>query len=98
MHFENGLTSFHVRFINGDLPVKPSGTKQRSIQYIWPVSGGQYNDSTFPTKSIHLHQQLVKCAFTFIITHDGILTARSSYRINLINENNTGRFFSRLFK
>jgi hypothetical protein len=39
MEFEDRLTSWEVRSVNDDLPIKASRTQQRSVQNIWAVGG-----------------------------------------------------------
>src|ERR1043165_4963761 len=98
MHFENCLTVFHIWFINGNLPVESSRTKQCTIEYIRAVCCSKNNDSTITTESIHFNQQLIQCTFSFVITHNCVLSSRATDCIDFINENDTWSFFSCLLE
>src|SRR5689334_20799389 len=98
MHFKDRLPSHKVRFINRDLAIETTGTKQRAIQYIGTIGRRQYNDACIRTKTIHFNKQLVQCTFSFIITHHYVLASCATDGIDLIDEDDTRCFFPCLLK
>src|SRR5215813_9382069 len=98
MYFKNRFTSNQVRFVNRYLPVETTGAQQCTIQYIRAVGSGQYNDPRICSKTIHFNQQLVQCAFPFIIAHHYILSSCTANRIYLINKYDTWGFLSCLLE
>src|SRR5437764_14113620 len=98
MHFKDRLTTFHVWLVNRYLAVKSSRTKQCRIQNIGSISSCKNDDSTFSAESVHFNQQLVECAFSLIIAHNGVLASCAANGINLIDKYDTRRFFSCLLE
>src|SRR5690606_7783094 len=76
-----------VRLINGDLPIKPSGTQERRIQHIWPIGSRHDDDARVGTKTIHFHQQLIQCILSFIVTaHHAVFPPCTANGVNFVNE------------
>ncbi len=98
VHLEDRFSAFQIRFVDRDLAVETTGTQQRGIEYIRTVGGSQHDDAAVASKAIHFHEQLVERAFPLVIAHNGILTPGATDGVDLIDKNDTGRFFPRLFE
>src|SRR5688500_18214605 len=94
MHFENSFATDHIWFINGNLSVETAWAEQGWIQYVRPVGSSYDNNTGVGSKTVHFHQQRVKCILTLVIgTWHSATSAGATYCIDLINKNDTGCFF-----
>src|ERR1700722_8524796 len=98
MDFEDRLPAFEVRLVDRNLTVEAAGTKQGGIEHVGTFGSGQYDDPTVPTKSIHFNGELIERSFTLVIAHDRIFSAGPPDGIDLIDKNDTRRFFPGLFE
>ena len=93
MYHEDFLTFVQVGQIHMNLTVKTSSTEQGSIQNVSTVGGCHDDDTAVSAKSIHLRQELVEGAFTFVVTtHCCSLATSTTDGINLVDEDDARRF------
>ena len=90
MHFENALTTAHIRSIKHDHPVKPAGSEKRRVEYVRAIGSRHENDTFVDLETVHLHEQLIQCLFALIMTAAQASTTQSADRIDLVYENDTG--------
>ncbi len=98
MHTKYCFTRFKVGHIHNDLTVKSSRTQERTVQYVGAVSGSNDYYSLVSRKSIHLHKQLVKSLFSFVVTAAETCTSLTAYCVNLVYKYNARCGFFCLFK
>ena len=98
MHLQDLFSSLYIRTSNTHFTVKSSRTQNCRIQNIHTVGRRHYDNAFVHTESVHLHQQLVQCLFTLIMTAAHTGTTSSCHRINLINENDTRCILLGFFK
>ena len=80
-----------------NLTVKTTGAQQGRVEYVGTVSSRQDDDTGVGTETVHLRQELVQRTLPFVITTGHhTLTAASTDRIDLINEDDRRRFLFRL--
>src|SRR3989304_6111427 len=98
MDFNDCLPFFPARPVYHNMPVEPSRPQKGGIQHVRPVCCG--NDYRFfmGIKSVHFTQKLVQCLLPFIMSASKPCTARASYSIYLVYENNTWLGLLCLFK
>ena len=93
MHHEDFLTFVQVGQIDVNLTVETTSTEQRTIQNVSTVGRSHDDDTTVGAESIHLSQELVQGAFTFIVTtHCSSLATSTTNGINLVDEDDTRSF------
>jgi hypothetical protein len=51
---EDLLPAFHSRSINGNMPVKTTGTHQGLVKNVWSVGTGKDDDLLLGIEAIHL--------------------------------------------
>src|SRR5690606_6893136 len=78
VHLEDLLPPHQVGFIDGNLPVEPSGTEQSRVQHVRPVGSRHDDNARVGTETVHFYQQLVQCILTLVITpHHAVFAPRS---------------------
>ena len=95
---EDLLASLYIRIAYGDLPIKATGTKQCRIQNVGAVGGRHNDDAVVGAEAIHFHQKLVQGLLAFIVTAAQTGTSLAAYRVDLIDEDDSGRGFFRILK
>ncbi|CDC62533.1 unknown [Clostridium sp. CAG:448] len=98
MNLQNIFTSPQIRYIDRDLTVKTSRTKERRIQNIRTVGCSHDNDAIVRAETVHFDKQLVQRLFTFIVTAAKTCASVSAYRIDFINEDDGSGGFPCGFK
>ena len=64
---EDVLPRLQIWQLNLHDPVEPAWSEQSRVQSVLPVRSCQYYHRAICAEPIHLHQQLVQCAVSFII-------------------------------
>src|SRR5690242_12621111 len=98
MNLENGFTATNVWQVDRDLPVKPPRTKQRWIENIRTVRGGDNDNALLSVEAVHFDQQSVKRLLTFIVATAQAMSAAAPDRIDFVNKDQAGRVFARLLE
>ena len=99
MQAQDALAPLEVGQLDRHAPVKPAGTGQRRVKRLRPVRGGQNDNALGGVKAVHLGQQLVQGLLALIVAAE-VCPAVTLFadRVDLINKNDAGRFFTRLLK
>ena len=93
VHIQNLLTTANVGQRDINLTVKTPWSEQRCVQDVRTVRSSHHDDAHVGFEAVHLHQHLIECLLTLVITTTQARTALATYRINLINKNDAGRIF-----
>ena len=88
MNFEDRLSPLDVGKIDVDLPVKPSGTKQSTVEDIRTVGRRHDDNALVGLKAIHLDKDLVQGLFTLIMSATEPGPSLTADGVDLIDENN----------
>ena len=93
MYSEYLLTLVQVGQFHVNLTVETSGTKQRLIQDVGTVRGGQDDNTAVGAETVHFRKQLVQRVFTFIVAvHVYIFATGTADGIDLVDEYDTRSF------
>src|SRR3972149_1885924 len=98
MNFNDRLPLFPARPVYHNMPVEPSRPQKGGVQHVRPVCCGNDYHFFMGIKSVHFTQKLVQCLLPFIMSASKPCTARASYSIYLVYENNTWLGLLCLFK
>ena len=94
VHVENFTALFQVGQFDVDLAVEASGPQQRFVEDVGPVRGGQHDHAGVRSETVHLGQQLVQRIFSLVVRRIAdVLAARPPDRVDLVDEDDAGRFF-----
>src|SRR5574337_1445696 len=93
MHLEDLLPTLDIGAIEGHLSVETPGPEQGWIEDLRTVRRGHDDHALVRVEAIHLHQQLVEGLLAFIVSADRVEPTSLSERIQLIDEDDAGRFF-----
>ena len=99
MHIEYLLPFLEIREFDGDLAVETPSPEKRLIEDVGTVGCGHDDDTRVGSKSVHLSEELVECAFALIVRLDACLSASGpTDGINLIDEDDARCFGLRLIE
>ena len=90
MNLEDSLSALQVGRIDDDLAVKSSRSQERGVQDVRTVGRGQEDNSRGRVKAVHLDKQLVQRLLPLIMTSAEPGAAMTAYRIQFVNEDDTG--------
>ena len=94
MHIEDSDAFGQIGQVDVDLTVETSGAQQRLVEYIDAVGGRQDDDTRIGAETVHLGQQLVERILAFVVAAEaGAFGARTSHRVNLVDEHDRGGLF-----
>ena len=91
MDFKDLFTTGNIRVRHHNLTVETTGAEQRRVEYVWTVGSGNQDHALIGLETIHLDQQLVQGLLAFVIAAAETGTAMTTDRIDLVNEDDTGR-------
>src|ERR1041385_3060082 len=91
MNIQNRLTSRHISKVHGDLTIEPSGSRERLVENVRPVSRSDDDHRARLIESIHLDEQLVERLI--LIGGGGVAAtaALASESVNLVDKDDAGR-------
>ena len=93
MHVKNGLALVDVRHVDVDLAIKATRPHQSFVQNVGPVRRREDDHPAVRPKSVHLGQELVQGVFALVVRAEiRVLAARPADGVNLVDENDGGRF------
>ncbi|GBE40140.1 hypothetical protein BMS3Bbin09_00012 [bacterium BMS3Bbin09] len=98
MYLDYLKPAFYVRMRHNDLPVKPSRPQKRGIEDIRPVGCSEDYYTFIRGKTVKLHQELIECLFTFIMSASKSCTPVTADSVYLIYKYNARSTFLGLFK
>ena len=87
------LTPTYIGNSHINLSVKASGTQKRVIKDIRTVRRSHDYDSLVGAEAVHLHQKLVQCLLSLIMSAAETRSALTAHRVDLIYENDRRRGF-----
>ena len=90
---QNIDAALQVGKLHRDTPVESSGSGQSRIERFGAVCRSQDDDAEILLKAVHLSQQLVQSLLALIIASEGTSVTLFADRVDLVNKNDTGRFF-----
>ena len=91
VHPEDLLAALEVRQLHGHAPVKTAGPRERGVERLGPVRGGEDDDAVVALEAVHLGQQLVKCLLALVVAAD-LPVALFADGVDLVDEHDAGRF------
>ena len=99
MNLEDIFTLVQLWKVHVDDAVETPGAHQGAVQNICTV-GGRHDDHVFVgAEPVHLGQELVQGIFALIVSSGEVVLATGTANgVDLIDENDTWRFFFRLFE
>ena len=93
VNLEDFLALVHVGKLNMYLTIEASGTKQGFVQDVGTVCCSHDDDAAVGSEAVHLGEELVECAFTFVVgSHLDATAAGTAHGINLVDEDDAGSF------
>ena len=98
MHAKYLFTSANIRKTNRYLSVKTAGSQNSRIQYIHSVRSCQYDNTFIDSESVHLHEKLIQCLLTFIVTAAETGTSASRNSVDLIDKYDARMIFLGILK
>ena len=98
MHGEDRGASRLVGQVHDDAAVEAAGPQQRLVEHLGLVRGRQHDDAAAARETIHLGQDLVQRLFLLIRATERKLAARAADRVELVDEDDSGRMLARLLE
>ena len=93
VNLEDGYALGKFRKVHVNLSVEAAGTEKRGVENFHAVRGSQYDDTRVCAESVHFSKQLVERVLAFVVAaHRGIFAAGASNGVNLVDEDDAGRF------
>ena len=92
VHLEDVLAAFQVGQLHGHAPVEAAGARQRRVERLGAVRGGEDDHARVVLEAVHLREQLVKRLFALVVAHH-VAAALRADGVDLVNEDDAGRFF-----
>ena len=91
VHLQHGLAADDVGRPDRDLPVEAAGTKQRRVEDVGTVGGGDQDDAALDVEAVHLDEQLVQRLLALVVAAAEAGTAVPSDRVDLVDEDDRRR-------
>ena len=98
MYSQDLCAAFYVGASNSYTTIEAAGPEQGRIQDIGSVRCSQDDDAAVLSETVHLHQELVECLLTFVVTSTHACATLSTHCIDLVDENNGGCERGSVFK
>ena len=92
---EDRLAAAVIGWIDEDVAVEPTRTKQRTVEHLGSVGGRQHDHTFAPREPVHLGQDLIEGLFALVVAaHARTTPAGSTDGIELVDEHDRwGRLF-----
>ena len=97
MHLQRIQSSLEVGLVHDDPAVEPAGAEQRLVQNLGTVGGRQTHDALGRLEAVDFAEQLVQRLLLLGIIPVAVVPG-AAYRVNLINEDDTGCNLRRLLE
>ena len=88
----------HIWIWHNHLTVKTTRTQQGRVKHIRTVRRGYEDNPFIGFEPVHFHQHLVQGLLAFVIAAAKTRPAMATYRINLVNKDDTRSIFLALFE
>src|SRR5262249_10098138 len=98
MHLQDFQPSGAVGAVDYHLTVEPSGTQQGRIKHLRAIGGGEQDHARARIKAVELGEQLVERLLLLVIAAERAGYAAAPQRVELIDEDDTGRRSPRLLE
>ena len=98
MDVEDLLAAANVRPIDQHVAVETPGAEQGRVEGFRPVGGGHHDHAAVGIHAVHLHQERVERLLALVVTADDTRAAGLAQGVELVDENDAGRFGHRLLK
>ena len=99
MQAQDALAALQIGQLDGHAAVKTARAGQRRVQGFRAVRRRQDDDALRGVKAVHLGQQLVQRLLALVVAAKvGAAVTLLADRIDLINKDDAGRFFTRLLE
>ena len=95
---QDRLAAADVGPVDKHVPVEPAGPEQRRIERFRPVCRRQHDHAAIAAKAVHLDQQGVERLFPLVVATDHTRAASLAERVELVDEDDAGRFRGRLLE
>ena len=89
--FENLFPPFDIGIVDGDLPVKTTGTEQCGVQNVGAVGCRHDDDALVRAETVHFHKQLVQRLLALVVSAAQARAAVTTDGVYLINEDDCRR-------
>ena len=86
VYFEDVLTTSDIRQSHVNLTIETSRAQQGRVKHVCTVGGGQYHYAFIGGETVHFHQKLVQCLFSFVMTATDTRATLTTDRINFVDE------------
>ena len=91
MHLEDLLAALEIGQLHGHAPVKAAGARERRVERLGPVRGGEDDDAVVALEAVHLGQQLVERLLALVVAAD-LPVALFADSVDLVDEHDARRF------
>lgn len=90
VYFKNLFPSAYIGKRHNHLAVETTRAQQCGIQHIGTVGRGNNDHTLVAFKPVHLHQQLIECLLSLIVSTTKTGAAVATDRVDLVNKDDTG--------
>ena len=91
MHLEDLLAALEIGQLHGHAPVKAAGARERRVERLGPVRGGEDDDAVVALEAVHLGQQLIERLLALVVAADLPVTLFAD-GVDLVDEHDARRF------
>ena len=98
MHLQDLFSPLHIRPPHDHLSVKPARAQDSRVKDIHTVGGRHDDDALVDAKAVHLHKELVQGLLSLIVAAAHTGPPPAGDRVDLIDENDTGRILLGVLK
>mmetsp|Transcript_18366 Transcript_18366/g.57914 ORF Transcript_18366/g.57914 Transcript_18366/m.57914 type:complete len:463 (+) Transcript_18366:1006-2394(+) len=97
---ENSLAALLVGQVDGHAAVEAAGAKERVVEHVSTVGGGDDDDALVALEAVHLGEDLVERLLALVISAHALARARAlaANGVDLVDENDAGRVLLRLLE
>ena len=97
MDLEDGLAADEVGKLHRDATVEAARTKQRLVERLRPVGGGEDDDALVVVKAVHLGEELVQGLLALVVGAERGVAALA-HGVDLVDEDDAGGLLARLLE
>ncbi len=90
VHLEDLAAAVAVGPVDDDLPVEAAGAKQRRVEDVGPVRGGDQDDVVLHLEAVHLDEELVQRLLALVVAAAEAGAAMAADGVDLVHEDDAG--------
>ena len=90
--FDDLLAAGDVGAIDEHVAVEAAGAQQGGVERFGAVGGAHHDDAAVAVEAVHFHQQRVERLLAFVVAADVAAAARFAEGVELVDEDDAGRF------